>query len=277
MAEFSWAAAGDVGLGLLGGLSTGLNAYSKNAAAEAAAESANKIRDAQNMVERSKRSLAATVRDINNDRLIEAGAKQLDTLTTNAIRMQDSMTNGNFEQSIKDAERLGAVSAQAAASGLGGTSIAAISSTAASQVARAGQSRAERQGDATYDASQATVDVLANALKQTSTGPLTANIQYGRNVATPGGDGIAGALLRGLIDKKASLVTLLGSLEDSPASTPTVKPTMDVAASNGVDFQFEEATSSPVSQSFVNGTDLGQLSGDYVDRSDRLLLNATLK
>lgn len=271
MAEFSFAAAGDVGLGLLGGLTKGLSALSAQGISEANAEAANKIRAGQNEVERSKRNLAGVVRDINNDRLLVAASKNLDTLTVNAIRTSDSFAKGNFEQSIKDAEQMGVVAARASASGLGGSSIASIGRTVALTQARAEQARADRQGDIQYDQSQATVDVLSNALKSTSTAPLTANMQYGVNTPAAGGDGIAGALLRGLIDKKDSLKVLLGSMEPNSAQT---KPTLDVGsgADSRADFAFEEAVSFPVTDSNVQP--LGQIN--YVDRSDRLLLNATL-
>lgn len=277
MAEFSWAAAGDVGLGLLGGLTKGLGAMGKNAAAAANAEAQNLIREGQNEVERSKRSLAATVRGINNDRLLRAAGKQLDVLTANAVRMSESYTKGNFEQSIKDAESMGAASMRAAASGLGGSSVQAIGQVTQLAQARQAQYRADQQGDQLYDATQATVDVLGNALRQTSTAPLTASMQYGVNSINQSGSTLAGALLEGLLakDKRASLQTLLGSLA---GDEPRAKPTMEVAGGASVPFEFEGATAFPVTDSIVTPNDLGQLGGGpYVDRSDRLLLNATLK
>lgn len=277
MAEFSWAAAGDVGLGLLGGLTKGLGAMAANSAREANAEAQNLIREGQNEVERSKRSLAATVRGINNDRLLRAAGKQLDVLTANAIRMSESYTKGNFEQSIKDAESMGAASVRASASGLGGSSVAAIGQVTQLAQARQAQYRAEQQSDQLYDATQATVDVLGNALRQTSTAPLTASMQYGMNSINQSGSTLAGALIEGLLakDKRASLQTLLGSLA---GDEPRAKPVMEVAGGASVPFEFEGATAFPVTDSNVSATDLGQLGGGpYVDRSDRLLLNATLK
>jgi hypothetical protein len=276
MAEFSWAAAGDVGLGLLGGLTKGLSGMAASSAAKANAEAQNLIREGQNEVERSKRSLAATVRGINNDRLLRAAGKQLDVLTANAVRMSESYTKGNFEQSIKDAESMGAASLRAAASGLGGSSVAAIGQVTQLAQARQAQYRQEAQSDQLYDATQATVDVLGNALRQTSTAPLTASMQYGMNSINQSGS-LAGALLEGLLakDKRASLQTLLGSLA---GDEPRAKPTLEVAGGASVPFEFEGAEAFPVTDSVVTPTDLGQLGGGpYVDRSDRLLLNATLK
>lgn len=258
MAEFSWAAAGDVGLGLVGGLTKGLAAAGASEIAQANANAANTIRQARNEVARSARNLAGTVRSLNNQRQMEAAGERVNTLTTNAVRTSDAFARNNFEASIRGAEAWGQASARVAASGLGGAGIQAISSTVGLQIARQNEARQSGQDAALYDASQATRNVVSNALVGLAAGPLTAQQDYSFNSAPSSSTGVAGALIGGLLDKKSSLSTLLGSLVGSDANPP------------------DRAIASPVASSSVEGTALPavfDIVGPYEDQQ-RLLNRA---
>lgn len=220
MAEFSWAAAGDVGLGLVGGLTKGLGAAGASEIAKANADAANTVRQARNQVARSARNLAGTIRSLNNQRLMEAAGERVNTLTANAARTSDAFARSNFEASIRGAEAWGQASARVAASGLGGAGIQAISNTVGLQIARQNEARLSGQDDALYDAAQATRNVVSNALVGLAAGPLTAQQDWSFNSAPSSTTGVAGALIGGLLDKKSSLSTLLGSLVGNDVNPP---------------------------------------------------------
>lgn len=266
MADFSWAAASDVGLGVLGGLSKGVDALGRSMVANANASAAATVRAGQNEVRRSAAGLAATIKGINDKRMMEAASERRDAFTTTALRTQDAFVNRDFENSIKGAEALGRAAASGAAAGIGGAGIQAISQTTQLQLDRQKQALAAGEQDVTFDEQQGIASVIPQALRGLSTSPLILGYDNSATpaVATPN---IAGAMIAGLLDKRASLQTLLGSLQDSPAAAP--------GSPAKASFAFE-ATTSPVAQSNVTGTDLAPLVGTtYQDRSDRLLAGPT--
>lgn len=211
MAQFSWAAAADVGLGLVG-------AWSSNKLAKAKADTDNAVREANNEIASAQRGLAATVRGINNKRIMEAAGRNQDAQTRNAVRTADAVSRGAFEESIKSAEQWGATAARAAGSGLGGGGIEAISRTTSLQIARR-QELLESQGEAiTYEQAQATTQIMSNALMGLEAGPLTARQDFSRSVAP----GLATDLVGALLSKRASLGVLLGSMV--PGREPVAQP-----------------------------------------------------
>lgn len=247
MAEFSWAAAGDVGLGLLGGATKALQSAGRTAVAQANARAANTVREGQNDVRRSGRNLAATVRTINNDRILAAAGDQLDTLTRNAVRTSDSFTRGKFENSIKDAEQWGASAARASASGLGGAGIEAISQVTSMQIARRQEAYSRTAETAVGDAAERTEGVYSKALQQLDLSPLTASLDQ-NHTAVPAGDNLAGFLIGGLLDKKDSLSVMLGSLYTNNGVPTSGAP--------------PAAVTSPVTTSTATGTDLAPFKWD---------------
>lgn len=267
MAEFSWAAAGDVGLGLLGGVSKGLQSMGAASIARSNARVANLARDGQNEVRRASRGLAATVRSLNNTRLAEAAGKQLDALVQSSVRTSDSFTRGNFEASIKDAESYGRAAAGAAAAGLGGGSIEAMSRLTLLTSERMKQNRQDTQADITYDQMQQTLGIMPQAYQRMDVSPILGNLDQGSN-SSYGTNGFAGALLQGLLSKKDSLQTMLGSLsgdakqaqpqaQEGAVSFPVNQSVVTGSPLAGFDFN---ATSYPVEQSVVNGVPLAPIT-----------------
>lgn len=248
MAEFSWAAAGDVGLGLLGGLTKGASAYSAAQGAKAQAELSNALRDSQNMVKRSQARLAYRVREINNARIMRAGASRLESTVLSGLRQQDAFVAGSFEQSIADAEQAGAAAAAAAASGVGGAGIEAIGQTVALTNARRGAYTQRRYEQYASDTNRAAREVIPAALESLELGPISLGQDYRRDVVPQGGlSGLAAGLIEGLFSKKDSLQVLLGSL--APGRAPVSDAIPSVSPATG-------AWSWPVSSSTVVGVDL---------------------
>jgi hypothetical protein len=269
MAQFSWAAAADVGLGLLG-------AWGNNKLAKAKAETDNAVREANNEIASAQRGLAATVRGINNRRLMESAGRALDAQTRNAARTSDAVARGNFEESIKGAEQWGAQAARAAGSGLGGGGIEAISRTTSLQIQRR-QELLESQGDAiTYEQAQATTQIMSNALIGLEAGPLTARQDFTRSTSNMASD-----LIAGLFSKRDSLSVALGSLVPGrePVSTPIPDgnavgspiPPAGPPVATKADFAF----TTPVPDSIIAGVPLPSRGFEQADV--RRIDNVTLK
>lgn len=248
MAEFSWAAAEDVGFGLVGGLSKGLNALGAAQIAKANAYAKEVMRKANNQLAASSTQLASTVRNINNNRILEAGAEQVEVLRTNAIRTADSVQSGKFEQSIRDAEQWGHAAAGAAAQGLGGAGVRAIGIVNSLQMARRREMLNSRGEQIAADSERAGTGTMSRALQSLQQGPLQTRQSFGvQSVQTPN---IAQYLLAGLLDKKDSLHTMLGSLYTQPTSEASAA---------------EAATTSPVYSGTVTATDLPPGISPYED------------
>lgn len=282
MAEFSWAAAADVGGGLLGGFNSALKYLGTVDTAKANAYVAEKNRQSANMRKRGQLTLASTIRDINNKRLMESAASEYERVTTNAIRTGEAFTRRDFEASIRGAEVQGALAAKVAASGVGGAGIQAVGRTLELQLARARELADSQEQTALYDASQARANIIPNAIRQLQQGPLKLGQDFNQAPQPPSAfAGVAGALIDGLLSKKDSLQTMLGSLAPtkSGAEPASVGQTFAVGQSTvtGTDLPAADfAFTSPVSQSSVIGFDLGpaypaeQASVRRVDNSIRL-------
>lgn len=268
MANFSWASAADVGLGLL-------NAVGSNQRSRAKAEADNAVREANNSIAREQRGLAATIRSINNTRVLEAAGKNLDAATRNAVRTSDAVTRGDFEASIQGAEAWGAQAARAAASGLGGGGIEAISRSTSLQIERR-RELMQSQGDtAIWEASQRTTDIMSNALMSTEQGALTARQDFSRSFAPS----MASALIAGLLGKRDSLSVMLGSLDSGVKPVATPIPDRSVEGNPipagppivSADFAF----TTPVADQNVVGVPLQPRGFEQVDvrRVDNVTLN----
>lgn len=246
-AQFSWASALDVGLGLWAGQAQG-----KAAAAQASAS--NAIREANNSIQRSATGLAKTMQDINNKRIMAAAGKNVEALTRAALRQQQAGTRAGFEASIQEAEAAGRVGAAAAAAGVGGASVAAMSSVAGIAAARAREYRQQGLKDASYETVQGLTQVMGNAFRSLDDSPIVAQQDFTQDRASS----MSSYLLGALLTKKDSLQTLLGSIQKAKPEAiqgpPWISPWAPEAepAPTGNDFAF----TTPVTESLVQGTPL---------------------
>lgn len=258
MATFSWASAGDVGLGLLQG-------WASSSASRAQARAANDIREANNSVSRSSSMLARTIQNINNTRILEAGGKQLDAAQRSFSQAQDAFARRGFEGSVKQAEAAGQIAARAAAAGVGGASVQAMAGAAVSSLARQRDYMMNQQEAATYEQLQAMTSIMPNAIRSLDNSAIVTTQDFTRNRS----GGMIGSLLSSLLGKSNSLHTLLGSLVGDDEGQYTNKDTafhgppgpvaesFPVRMSNpkGLDLQ-PGANTSPVWEYRVQGTPL---------------------
>lgn len=230
MAQFSWASGVDVGLGLL-------SAWSAGSSARAVANANNEMRDARNRTAQSEAMLRRTMQQINNRRILDSASKNLDTMTRAFSHQQDSFAAQGFEASIQQAEAAGRIGAAAAAAGMTGSSVQAVASVASVTAARANEYRRTQQSQVTYEQLQTMAGIVPQAIRSLDNSAIVADYDSSRDTAAP----MSSYLMAGLLSKKNSLHTLLGSLAPDP-NNPI----------QGID----RGTSYPVTQGNVQGTDL---------------------
>lgn len=239
MAEFSWAAAADVGLGLLG-------SYYQGRSAKAVAAANNEIRAASNSVARSSAMLATKIQEINNRRILRSAGKNLDTMFKAASDQQDVFARQGFEASVQQAEVLGQVGAAAAAAGVGGSSVQAMSSVAGMAAARTREYLQRDQANATYKQLEAMTGVMGDAVASLDNSAIVPQQDYTRDRA----GSMTSYLISGLFSKRNSLQTLLGSLNSNEYTY------RDSALQGPPDL----AQTYPVNQSNVTGSPLAQFA-----------------
>lgn len=231
--NFDSASAQAVGLNALSGASALLGAFGTRAIQNANADAQNIVRGANNELRRANFSLAATMRQINNQRIARAASDQADAVTTTSIRAQNAFQAGRLDAGLREAEQLGAQAAQAAASGVGGGSVDAVRATLQLRNARL-QEAAMQQGDAQqYDLIRQRAGIIEKGIQSTDLRPMSMGLDFSQSQgATGSGFSLIGNLLGGLVDtdaKKATLNTFLGSVQRTA-------PTVDYGYVDGVPF-----------------------------------------
>lgn len=223
-AEFSWAAAADVGMGVAGAISSWGVSSANEIVAHANAEAQALVRDAQNQQRASALSLAASMRSMSYRTALTNAGQSSNDASELIARTQESWTRGNFEQGLKGIEQLGAVSARAAAAGVGGASVRAVSQTMQLQQDRLGEQQAEQQGQMSYELLKARSGIMPAAISRLDASPLSANLDYTPTIEQDGNSGLFGLLAQGLLSKGKSLQVALDSI---PTSDNTQLPTGD--------------------------------------------------
>lgn len=249
MAEnFSWSSALDVGLGAAQGLLKWYGSKNSTIVAEGA-------RKARNTVAASKNSLAATVRTINNQRIMEAAGKAFEAESLNLQRQRGAAAGQRFDQSIRNQENSGARAAQIAASGVGGIAMAAVAGATELMQARMLQQSIEREGQVTYNTAARMSGIIADASASQDRSVIGGNVDS--TTATDTGGSVLSlftSLAAGALGKKDSLQVMLGSLEPAPGAT-----TSPVTQATASPYELPQVISTPVRTQTVTGFDLPPL------------------
>ncbi|WP_432239202.1 hypothetical protein [Herbaspirillum robiniae] len=170
-------------ISLAQGIMDDANTYSQNLVNNANADAANLTRQGQNQVAAADASLGNAQRSISNQNKLDAAGSQLDTQAQNFARLQDQMTRGGLEDSLRASEQMGALHAQQAASGTGGSSAAMMHAALAMSVARQNTARDNHQHYQTYDMQQQRMGLIQNTIGSLDEGQTFAPIDYNVNVA----------------------------------------------------------------------------------------------
>ena len=210
----SYAAAGQLGLTLISGLSQRAQQKAQNSVYEAEAQAANVIRAGQNVEKAGRNNLANWMTQENNKRrLVEAGAVLTATAQTLA-RQREVGTAESLEAQLSEAEAQGALAANVALSGASGASVDVLDMATALKRQRADLYRTRALGYADYDLRQRLLGIIPQAGASLDTGTTLEGLDYGRN--TSRGQRVQGNWLADLgafaLSKPDSFSQLTGSV-----------------------------------------------------------------
>lgn len=220
-AQFSWAAAADVGLGVAGALGSWATASANRRITKANADAANLVRTAQNKQKAANVTLAATARGLATKAALTNAGEAVNSGSELFARTQEAWTRGDFERGLRNMEELGAYAARAAASGMGGASVDAVSRTIQLQHARLEERSDERNAETLYELNKQRTGIMPAAVSRLDVSPLTGNFDYSQNIAPSGsGSGLIPSLIEGLLSKPKSLQVALDSIERRDERAP---------------------------------------------------------
>jgi hypothetical protein len=159
------------------------NTDAQNLINQTNADAANLLRSSNNNFVAAQASMSNLLRSISNQNKQIAIGKQIDAVTTNIARLQDQAVRGNLAQQLQSASQLGAVRAQAAANGVGGTTAKMIQMTMQAGALSNQNATKTQQGYQTYDMLLQRAGLQGNMFSAMNEGQTFAPIDYTTNVA----------------------------------------------------------------------------------------------
>lgn len=227
-AQFSWAAASDVGMGIAGAISAWGTASANKIITSANIDAQNTVRKAQNEQRAGNLSLAATMRGISYRATLTNAGDEYGNATEMLARSQQAWTSNSLEQNLHNAQQFGAVAARSAAAGVGGASVRATSYSMQLQQDRMDQLQTERQGQQTYEMVKQRAGIMPAAGSRLDVSPLNPNLDYSQSFAPIGNSSnLLGALATGILSKSKSLQVALDSIPTSTTPDPAQLTTGD--------------------------------------------------
>ncbi|MDR5779161.1 hypothetical protein QCE63_06925 [Caballeronia sp. LZ065] len=148
------------------------------------ADNANKLRQAGNGFAAAQANLANTQRSIGNSTRAAAAGSAWNTAQVNQARVLDSMIRGNVEQQIQAAQALGAINADNAARGVGGTSSEMMRAAMKGRNARLGVNQATKTQQVSFDAAMQNSGLRSNLIMSQDYGETVANMNYQAAIPT---------------------------------------------------------------------------------------------
>lgn|GEM_PF-3443670 len=148
------------------------------------ADNANKLREAGNGFAAAQANLANTQRSISNNIKASAAGAQWNTAQVNQGRVLDSMIRGNVEQQIQAAQTLGAINADNAARGVGGSSADIMRATMKGRNARLGVNQTTKMQQVSFDAAMQNSGLRSNLAMSQDYGATVANMNYQAAIPT---------------------------------------------------------------------------------------------
>jgi hypothetical protein len=159
------------------------NAVSTNIVNDANADAANLVRSASNDFQAAQAALSNTQRSIGNQEKMRAFGDSYAALQTNEVRVMDNMVRGKLSVQLKAASALGALRADAAARGVGGSSADILRATAALQLGSATTQLDDNQKYVQYDNLLQRQGLMRTAVNSLDFGQSIPNLDYGMNIA----------------------------------------------------------------------------------------------
>lgn len=172
-----------IGGAIMGGMAQRAAAQAQLIVAKANAEAGNITRAADNEYRGAAAALTNFVRAQQNKRILDAAGEQYNAMSANIIRTMDDATSRSVTRQLQSSEALGTIAAQAAAAGVGGSSIDSINSTfqRVSDIADNAENR--RDNIVLGDMSKQQNQIMENAGAQLDQNQTFANIDYSHDSA----------------------------------------------------------------------------------------------
>lgn len=165
-----WMQIAQMGLNVLSGAANKKLEYetykSQRILDKAEVNASNKIREANNELGNAQASLTNWMRSVSNKRLIEAAGEQYNAMGDNLSRMSQQATTGSLQRRVQAAEQMGALTAQAAAAGVGGSTVDLINGSLRLRNAMLNEEIEKQEGNATYDMLMQRAGVMDNGYSQ---------------------------------------------------------------------------------------------------------------
>ncbi|MFM2469601.1 hypothetical protein K6Y82_06860 [Burkholderia cenocepacia] len=149
---------------------------------KSSAENNNMIRDANNEFLAGQAALSNTQRAIGNqNRAIAIGA-QTNAQAVNMARATEAMTRGSLEQQIAAAAQLGAMRADSATRGVGGTSADIMRATMQTTTSRLTAMQATKGAQMSFDQVMAAAGLRSNLITSQDYGQTVAGMNYQKDI-----------------------------------------------------------------------------------------------
>lgn len=159
------------------------NANATNLINTTNADAANKNRAANNEFQSIQASLSNTQRSIGNSEKLRGMGTNWDAIETNLTRTMDSMVRGKLSAQLKGAANLGAIRADAAGRGVGGTSAAIMRAAASLSTGASITTATDNQKYVQYDTLLQKQGLLRSSVNSLDFGQALPQLDYGVNVA----------------------------------------------------------------------------------------------
>lgn len=157
-----------------------LDANRITAQANAAAQDA--IKGANNTLMAARVALSNFSRSADNQAKLETAGNRFNASVVTEARLGDARANNTLEMSLRNAEQQGAITAAAAASGVGGTSANMLHAALASAAARTQARNDTKFQQTTYDMLMQRAGLMAGAIKSLDEGQTFAPLDVTKTI-----------------------------------------------------------------------------------------------
>lgn len=147
------------------------------------ARAQNLLREGENEKRAAFNALANYTKSINNQRAMRAGGEQITAMSENFNRLLDASTKGALQSQVANAEELGRLSAQAAWSGVGGSTNEMIERTLRLRQAAQEHERTTAMGQRSYEFGKQRAQATRNLAEGLDYRYELAGMDYGINQA----------------------------------------------------------------------------------------------
>ncbi|QMV32542.1 internal virion protein [Ralstonia phage Anchaing] len=150
--------------------------------AEANAAAQDALKGANNTLMAARVALANFNRSADNQAKLDVAGNRVNASVVTEARLGDARANNSLEMALRSAEQQGAITAAAAANGVGGTSASMLHAALASAAARTQARNDEKFKQTTYDMLMQRAGLMAGAIKSLDQGQTFAPMDFTKTI-----------------------------------------------------------------------------------------------